>query len=285
MSSPMAARRRLGVELRRMRETAGFSGEQAAAGFGWSQAKISRMESAVTRPTVRDVRDLLEFYQADPVLRDELLTLAAVAATRSSAWWNDYAGAISVRSRQRIALEADASTILHLAVSVIPGLLQTAEYAREIFSCTGVEETRRNIDLGVAARATRKEFVMRQPPNFPVVITDGALRWRPGSGEVQRNQLRSLLEEAATTPTLSIRVLPQYPRDGMLPLSDFMIYKFADPDVPVVAYVETPTGHTEIEKRTDIEFYEDSFNALLNLTLAEDESLEYIQELVDNIER
>lgn len=283
-SNPMAARRRLGVELRRLREAAGLSGEQAAAEFGWSQAKISRMESAVTRPTVRDVRDLLEFYQAEPATRDSLLALAAVAATRSQTWWNDYAGAVSVRTRQRTALEADATSVVHFASTIVPGLLQTTEYARGVFSCTGVERTRRNIDLAIAFRAIRKEFVMQHPPDFQVLITESALRWRPAGLTTQREQLLALIAEIRETTSLTLRVLLQYPRDGMLPLPEFMIYKFADPDVPAVAYVETPTGYADLEKPGEIAFYHDAFHALLPQALTPAESLDYVADLANTMQ-
>lgn len=279
----MAARRRLGAELRRLREVAGLSGEQAAAHFGWSQAKISRMEAAVNRPTVRDVGDLLELYQAPREVCDELLQLAAVAATRETTWWNDYAGTLSIRTRQRTALEADATKIRHFSPHAVPGLLQTAEYARAVFQVSGVELTRDNIDLSVAFRAIRREFVMQNSPDYQVVVTEGALRWRPGSADVQRNQLRSLLDESQMGSRVMVRVATGYPWDGVYPQPDLTIYEFGDPGVPAIGYVETPTGYMEIERATELQYYQDHFRILEESALDARESARFIEGLLSEI--
>jgi transcriptional regulator with XRE-family HTH domain len=280
----MAARRRLGTELRRLREASSFSGERAAAHFGWSQAKISRMEAAINRPTVRDVGDLLELYGTPPHERDELLALAAVAATREATWWTDYAGTISVRTRQRTALEAEAATLRHFQPNVIPGLLQTAEYARALFAISGVEETRMNIDLAVAFRAIRQEFVFQSTPSFQLVITGSALRWRPGSGALQKDQLHSLLEKCTKGSNVVLRVLDGYPRDSAYPQPDFTIYEFGQPSVPSVAYIEFPTGYTSTEDDRDIRYYQDTFQSLQESALDPDASIAYIEALIIEFE-
>lgn len=281
----MAARRRLGVELRALREEAGFSGEQAAAHFGWSQAKISRMEAAVNRPTVHDVHDLLELYRAGAAVRDELLSLAATAATREATWWNDYAGTVSVRSRQRTALEADATRILHFQPNVLPGLFQTPEYARAVFTVTGVEMARENIDLAVAFRAIRKEFVMQSSPEYQVLVTDTALRWCPGSTDVQLNQLRALLKEVHHGSKVTIRVILDYPRDGVLPQPDFTIYEFSDSNVPAVAYVEVPTGYFDADKPREILYYQKVFKVLHESALDPGESVRHIERVIEELEK
>lgn len=282
-TQPTAARRRLGAELRRLREAVGISGEQAAAVLDGSQAKISRMESGITRPSVRDVRELLELYRADADTRDELLEIAASASVRHRGWWKDYAAAFGMQVKQRIALESEASEIFHFSPNMIPGVLQTAEYARAVFQNTGNFPTRENIDLAVAYRAARKEQVLQNSAHNNLIITEAALRWMPADGSLQRLQLSSIIDELTSSDSFTVRVLADYPIDAVFPAPDFMIYTFEDVVVPAVGYVETSTGFYELENSVDIAYYDDMFRRMWKKALSPDGSLDFIRQIHDSI--
>ncbi len=282
-TGPTAARRRLGAELRRLREALGISGEQAAAVLDGSQAKISRMESGITRPSVRDVRELLELYKTDGQTRDELLEIAAAASVRNRGWWKEYAAAFGIQVKQRVALEADASLILHFSPNMIPGGLQTAEYARAVFQNTGNQPTRENIDLAVAYRAARKEQVIQSSSRHHFLVTESTLRWRPADPEVQRIQLLTMANELSHLDMFTLRIIGDYPLDAILPAPDFTIYQFEDKAVPVVGYVEDSTGFHEVESSANIAYYDRVFRLMWERALSPGSSLEFIRKMAESI--
>lgn len=280
-SGPTAARRRLGSQLRRLRESAGVSGEQAAAVLDGSQAKISRLESGVTRPSVADVRELLEYYRVDEAMKAELLRLARLAAERSRSWWRDYIDAFGVQIRQRAALESEASAILQCCPFIIPGLLQIPEYTQEVFRRTGHEVSRENIDLAVSYQAARKKHVLKNLSRYQILTTDSALRWRPVADFNLTNQLTEIVREIQGNPRLELRILAKYPLDGLLAQPDFSIFTFGDEAVPAAGYLEFPTGVQQLEQSAEVAYYNKVFATLWENSLSRDDSLKYLQDLVE----
>lgn len=128
-SSPIVRRQRLGAELRRLRETAGLTGEQVVDRVGWAaKSKLSRLENGRSRPDLADVLDLLDLYQVGGRDRDQLVAIARDAGN-TRGWLRAYA-VMTQRQRGYAELEAGSVQIREYAASIIPGLLQTPEYAR-----------------------------------------------------------------------------------------------------------------------------------------------------------
>ena len=130
--SPTVRRRRLAAELREIRESKGRSGETVAAALRWSPSKISRYERAKTGLRPKEVERLLDYYQITGQRREMLLALAEDAAQKG--WWEDFSDILSEDYQQFIGLEHEAASIAIWHVDVVPGLLQTEEYARNIIS-------------------------------------------------------------------------------------------------------------------------------------------------------
>ncbi len=228
-ASPAVRRRRLAAELRRLRDRAGLTEEQAAEHLGWSPAKVSRYELARTGLKTADVQKMLDMYAVDGTHREQLLALAREATEKG--WWEAYADTLPADYVAFIGLEAEARSCLHWQAQVIPGLLQTKAYARQI--STGQQKvdtiSPRQIDRRVAVRLIRQQLLTRDPPlELSVVLDESVLLRRLADNAVMHAQLDRLVE-ASHLPNVTLRVLPL---DGRHPImtSSFTIFRFGDAD-------------------------------------------------------
>ncbi|RKN39903.1 helix-turn-helix domain-containing protein [Micromonospora endolithica] len=251
--SPILRRRRLGVVLRRLRETAGFTGDQVIERIGWASAsKLSRLENGRSRPDPEDVRVLLDLYQADGALREELLGITQEAGDVRG-WLRNFP-VMTEQQRGFAELEAGCAVISEYNPVLVPGLLQTAAYARiRIASAQEVDEgagdpgSTEDVETQVQARLARQTLLSRGPdaPQYTAVLEEAALCGRTAPPEVLREQLAQLCE-LAILPNVTLHVLPQDTRIGSwyLPPTAFSLYRFADPQDPETVAIEG--GFTDV---------------------------------------
>ena len=194
-ASPTVRRRRLAAELRRLREHANLTGDQVAERVGWSASKLSRFENAHTAPRPAEIRKLLALYGvARPV--EELLALGQEAAGKG--WWETYSQTIPPEYSALIGMEAEARAASSWAPLIVPGLLQTADYAREVTSglierITPVSpgETRRRVE----ARLARQRVLTRDDPlRLSAMLDQSVLFRRFGDRNVMQSQIKRLLD-------------------------------------------------------------------------------------------
>lgn len=209
VASPTLARRRLAMELRRLREQAGRPGDRVAAALSWSPSKISRAELARVIPAPGDVARLLDYYQVTGPLHDDLLQLAHTA--RESCWWDAYTSDIPAHLHEVIGLEQAAADISIWAADMVPALLQTEAYARHV---TASHRHLEPIPPGQAGRQVtvtlrRQELLARdRPPQVTVVLAEGILHRPAADPQVMREQVHQLAELADRQPAVTVQVLP-----------------------------------------------------------------------------
>jgi transcriptional regulator with XRE-family HTH domain len=205
--SPTVRRRRLAAELREIRESKGRSGETVAAALRWSPSKISRYERAKTGLRPREVERLLDYYGITGSRRALLLALAEDAAQKG--WWEDSADILSEDYQQFIGLEHEATSIAIWHVDVVPGLLQTEAYARQVIgSYSRVEPIAPGmIGRMVRVRMRRQQVVDRGGLQLSVVLDESILKRRIGSDSVMYEQLQHLVREADRT-NITLQILP-----------------------------------------------------------------------------
>lgn len=246
--SPILRRRRLGNELRSLREASGLTGEQVIERVGWASAsKLSRLENGRSRPDPQDVSDLLDLYGADDAIRAEL-TAITLEAGDMRAWLRSY-GAMTEHQRSYAELEAGCAEICEYSPVLVPGLLQTATYARvRIVSAQLADEDTdlQTVETEVNARLARQALL--QPagaPRYTAVLEEGALSRRADPPEVIREQLTKLCE-LAVLPNVTIHVLPRDATIGewYLPPTAFSLYRFPDPADPETLAIEG--GFTDV---------------------------------------
>ncbi|MFL6056114.1 MAG: helix-turn-helix domain-containing protein [Actinoallomurus sp.] len=272
--SPTVRGRKLASELRRLREHAGLTTEEAAAqlGQGWSRFKVAYIERAKTKPTTQAITAMLDLYGVDSATRAALMELAKNAWRRG--WWTDYS---DVFNGSYVALEDDAVRIDEWSPQVLPGLLQTDEYAREIIQA-GPHRDEASIQRRVQARMARKALLSRKEPVAPTlttVIDEAALRRPVGGREVMRTQLHALLD-AARRPNVTVRVLPLEVGTHAGLDGPFIILGFPGGIAPDVAYVGTRIGDAYAESTETVRSLKVDFDSLQAAALSPEKSTELI---------
>lgn len=272
--SPVARRRQVAGELRRARQAAGLTAAQAAAHLECSPSKIHRLETRQVAAALVDVRALADLYCIDGPARDALLELARQA--RGRGWWQQYTDMIGDGFATYIGLEDEATGIDVYEPHVIPGLLQTAGYARAVMA-TRRDDTPETTDRGAELRATRQLILDRpEPPALRVVIDEAGLR-RPG-GDMPGQYARLLDMAARPGVTLQVVPLDEPPIGGGG--TAFTVLRFADPGEPAVVYAELLTAAYVVDRAEDVGRYVAQFDALRGAALDPDASAGLIRGLL-----
>jgi len=244
----------LGAHLRRLREAQGVSREDAGWEIRASESKISRMELGRVSFKERDVDDLLTLYGlVDAEERDRLLTLARQANTPG--WWHRYGDVLPSWFQSYLGLEAAASLIRTYEVQFVPGLLQTADYARSVVllghGTAPVKDVERRINL----RMDRQQVIDRpDPPRLWAVIDEAVLRRPIGGGGVMKAQIEALIE-ASKKPNVRLQIIPFHAGGHAAAGGPFAILRFPEPELPDVVYVEQLTSAIYLDKREDVDQY------------------------------
>ncbi|MFC5922167.1 helix-turn-helix domain-containing protein [Micromonospora vulcania] len=251
--SPILRRRRLGIELRRLRETAGLTGDQVIERIGWASAsKLSRLENGRSRPDPQDVGVLLKLYGADDAEQQELMRLVGEAGDMRG-WLKNFP-VMTQQQRGWAELEAGCVEISEYNPVLVPGLLQTPGYAQlrivsagEVGEGAGEPEHGEEPATEVQARLARQELLTREPdaPRYTAVLEEAALGRRAGPPEVLREQLHQLCD-LALLPNVTLHLLLRDTQIGhwYLPPTAFSLYRFADPLDPETLTIEG--GFTDV---------------------------------------
>jgi transcriptional regulator with XRE-family HTH domain len=271
------ARWELGEELRRLRGAR--RGASVARALGWSESKLSRIETARTGISESDLDRLLSAYGVHPDDCQRLRDLARRG--RGRVWWTPYRSSVPAPYDEYVALEAEAVVMSEWETQIVPGLLQTDEYARaviEVGADIGDPET---IQRRLALRMARQTVLVRQPlPRLSVVLDEAVLHREVGGTDVLQRQLHRLYE-ASTRPGVEIRVLP-FSAGAHAALSEsFMILDFAAGARGPVVHSEGLTGGLFHLKGEDVQIYREAFEDLRRRALPLQESRELITRTSD----
>jgi transcriptional regulator with XRE-family HTH domain len=272
-------RRRLGVELRHLREQAGLTIDEVARRLECSDSKVSRIETGQVSATPRDVRDMLDVYKVDRDHRDALVQIAREARHRG--WWEAYSDTPVV---PLVGLETAARQVLAYEAMVVPGLLQTWEYAGAVIRVMMPDLPPERVKRWVELRMARQALLTRDdPPEFVAVLDECLLRRPVGGREVLRDQLRHLAE-AATLPTVTLQVLPLEVGEHAALSGAFTIYRFAEETDPDVVYLEHARGEPYfIETVREVRRYAAAFESLRATALGDDESAALLTEYAGKV--
>lgn len=279
-SSPTLLGRRLGSELRRLREEAGLTTDQVAGGLFCSPSKISRIETARVTATLRDVRDMLELYEVSDQQRADLLQLAH-EARQKDAWWHSCRDVPDVRTFMGFERATDSIRVYESLI--IPGLLQVERYAhlitRSIFPSLNHEKVARHVELRLARQAL---LTRDDAPTLSVVLDEAAIQRLVGMPDVIRDQLRHLTG-AVQMSNITFQVLPfaAGAHGGMI--GPFMILGFPHSADPDVILLEFPTGDLYLDGADQVIRYTQLFEGLQAAALPSDESAAFLAELVRNL--
>ncbi|GAA2984945.1 MULTISPECIES: helix-turn-helix transcriptional regulator [unclassified Kitasatospora] len=271
---PTVRARRLGAELRRLREAAGKGTDDAAQALACSRAKISRIETGASGVRRLDLGILLDLYGSAGKERDALEVLARDSKKRG--WWHDYGDTIPPAYADFLGLEGDARYIRTWQSMVVPGLLQTEHYARAVLEANPAAVRPERIDQLVEIRMERKEVLSKaDPARFWAIIWEPALRCPVGGRKVQRAQLEHLAI-AAQMPNVTLQVVPLEVGATAGACGAFVMFGFTDSPNPGAVFLETLTSSHYMENQAELDGYGLVFEYLRSSALNPAESLDMI---------
>ncbi|MFF1686478.1 MULTISPECIES: helix-turn-helix domain-containing protein [unclassified Streptomyces] len=274
--NPTVRRRRLGQELRRLRELKGMTAEEVAERLLVSQSKISRLENGRRSISQRDVRDLCGVYEVeDHRIVDSLMQMAK--DSRQQGWWHSFG---DIPYSVYIGLETDAASLRVYDPQVVPGLLQTRAYAETLITGALPETTPTDIDKRVQVRVRRQERIAApdNPLRLWTVLDESALRRVVGSRTVMREQLEHLVEQSQL-PHVTVQVIPfdMGAHPGLN--GQYAILEFPDAADSSVVYIEGVTSDLYLEKANDVQKYSVMYEHLRAQALNVDQSRQFIAKI------
>jgi transcriptional regulator with XRE-family HTH domain len=258
--SPTVRRKRLGSELRRLREQAELTCEDVGHRLECSGTRISRMETGRISVRPGDVRELLEVYGVTGAGADSLVQLAREA--RRKGWWHAYGRVLPPWFEDYIGLESEAVRLRDFQALAVPGLLQTEDYARAVLRAAPRPRSSAELDRQVALRMQRQAVLAQDgPPDLWVVLSESVLRVHAGGPALMRAQFRRLAGDAER-PNVTLQVLPFTSVAHVHPISPFTMLEFPDAADPAVVYLEHLTGSLIVDDEDDVRRYRAVFDHL-----------------------
>ncbi|WDZ88922.1 DUF5753 domain-containing protein [Nocardiopsis sp. HUAS JQ3] len=273
-SSPTVRRRRLARELRRLREAAEMSTTQVTRELGWAAGRINHLENGRHRTDPSALRDLMRLYGVKDTDRvDAILALGRQA--REKGWWHSYN---NVLDADYLGFEAEASTASVYQPAVIPGLLQTADYAAVSARVSGAV-TEADIDHVVTARLERQKL-LHDDLNLMAIIDECALLRLVRSPEVAEEQITHLIKLGEGVNRVTLQVLPLSAGLHASMGSGFVILDYADKSDPSLVYLEGRTRGTFLEQTEEVDDYRQVLASLMRSALSESESIKTLKQLL-----
>lgn len=261
---PLLPRRRLGAELRRIRGRRTL--DEVAEATLISTSKLSRLENGQGVPQLRDIRDLIAHYGVDAPTADRLRKWTN--SGRKQAWWKQYSDVVSGPLDAYLDFEAGASTIRAYALSVIPGLLQTTDYAEHLLRGIPPAKSDDQIRRLIEIRERRKELLhdRQSPTRLITVIDEAAVHRVVGSEDIARAQLEQLYK-LSEHRNITIQILPFDAGVHAGLMGMFTVFQFADDIDRDIVSIETHSGDRYLEEQSSVLEFLRMFDAVSHKAL------------------
>jgi hypothetical protein len=279
-------RRRLGAKLRALRGELTLDEVADRSGGEFVSSKLSRIETARSAAKSKDIDTLLDLYvefgrDVTDELRAALLTLTKEGAQRG--WWHSYRGVLTPVYEDLISLEAEAETVSSWQLGVVPGLLQTGEYAREIIRATAMSEAvEARVDALVEVRLARQAVLTREDPLVLwSIIAEQSLRSTSEVDGLMHDQLGRLLS-MGRRPNVNIQVLPSHAPLHVGQLGSFTVLGFGPHADLDVVHTEGLTSALYVEEREQVAAHRDAWQRLTSAALSVEASADLIAEIRTN---
>ncbi|MFK0116899.1 helix-turn-helix domain-containing protein [Streptomyces sp. NPDC090994] len=272
---PTARQVRLGAELRRLREAAGLTVIQSAALLGASRAQISHIELGLTGVSEERLRRLASHYACTDT--EYIDALVDMATDRTRGWWEAYRGRLPTSFLDLSELEHHARFLRNVAILYVPGLLQTEDYSRAVFSSRLPELTAEELELRIEHRKARQ----RSTTPYETLVHEAALRIRVSDRAASRAQLARLLDLSEASH-VTVRVIP-FDLDGFARASSTMTY--AGGPVPRLDTVlrDAPHGSVLLDSEAQLGAYRTRFHKMRAVSLDPVPSRDFINRLAKEL--
>jgi transcriptional regulator with XRE-family HTH domain len=269
-------RQQLAAELRKLRDLAGVSGRELANKIGISQSKVSRIESSTAMPSLPEVTAWADALEVSDEVRERLVTMTEAAFTEVHPW----RAALQRRGHFQDdvqELETQAGRVCTFQSSLVPGLLQTAEYARRVLSMSQLPYAAEDFAAAVAARLHRQLAIYEEDRTFDFLITEAALRWCPGPSRLLLAQI-DRISSVSTLDNVTIGLIP-YGVDAVAPIPhSFIIYDGYGDHEGVVA-VEAVHASMKFDGTENLALYHGRWALLRQMAVFGDEARKFLAAL------
>jgi hypothetical protein len=276
---PTVRRMLVGARLRQLRAERDISREQAGEAIRASEWKIHRLENGQVSFKERDVVDLLRLYGVtDPGEVAALLSLARGA--NEPGWWLQYSDVLPQWFRAYVDLESAAALIRTYQGQLVPGLLQTEEYARAVIHGAQLDETPEEAERRVVVRMARQTLLTQaEAPRLWAVVDEAALRRPVGGSKIMHAQIEWLIE-ASGLPSVTVQILPFHAGAHPAMVGGFSILRFADQELPDVVYLEHLTNAVYLDKRDDVDEYLHVMDQICARSEPSDRTVEFLSAIL-----
>ncbi|WP_234542682.1 helix-turn-helix domain-containing protein [Streptomyces shenzhenensis] len=279
-SNPTARQVRLGAELRKLREAAGLKAREAAAFLNSTSAQMSQMEAGISGVSADRVRRLAAHYGCADV--EFVDALAAVAGERTRGWWDDYRGVLPQVNLDVAEAEYHAAFLHEVVIAYVPGLLQTADYARAVFTYMRPDLPESELEPRVEHRMRRRQAIEGDSPTpYETVIHEFALRIRVADRRTSLSQLRLILDEIEKGHA-SVRVIP-VDQDGFAGADASMMYMGGLVPKLDTGLLDAPTGTLFIDAEAHLNRLRTLFRRVKESSLDASESRDFIHRLTKEL--
>jgi transcriptional regulator with XRE-family HTH domain len=283
-SKPTVLRIALGSKLRRLREASGVTREAAGYLIRGSSSKIGRLERGRVSFKERDVADLLTLYGITDAQEREAF-LALVRQANTPGWWREYGDVLPHWFETYLGLEQAASVIRTYEPVLVPGLLQTEDYARAVIQLRHVQASAHDVERRVALRMARQGFLTQSgAPDLWVALDESALHRPVGSPAVQRAQLQHLIE-MTQRPNITLQVVPLQVGGSAAVGGPLTILRFSEPGMPEVVYLEHLASALYLDKECDTVGYRALMDSLCVEAQSPDASISFLHRIIDDLPR
>lgn len=277
-------RRQLAAQLKELRDASGKTMAEVAREVEINQGSLSRIESGDRGTTPVLVKAMLDCYGvSDPAVREDILDLVRADQAQKQKWWRKYSAVINTTQYGGyLELEASATSLRSYEPQLIPGLLQTADYAREVITAMRVDLDAKQVEALVAVRMNRQALLARDDaPKLWAVIDEAALRRVSGAPALLKSQLEHLLDlEPRTNITLQLLPFDAGFHPGLY--GSFMLMGFPEPN-PDVVWVENLTNSVYFEGSDDVGRYTEVFDHLRAAALAPPETRSHVKRMIKEL--
>jgi transcriptional regulator with XRE-family HTH domain len=283
MISPFVRRRRLAVELTRLREERSYSAERLAKVIGIARQRVSRLENGHVRPDLDEIMRILAFFDVDAGKWAHIMTIAREAQERG--WWEKFADEMGPRQALYANLEAGAAHISEYQMTLLPGLLQIPSFTEARARASRDAYTERfDPHRALEARAARQRVLHRPGgPTYEVIIDELAIRRFAAPAEVVGAQLDHLVDVGHSHEAITIRVLRLDASISAhaVPRSAFFAYRY--PDDPAVVAVDTVTSDLVLTDHHEVERYLALHQRLQDAAMPPADSLDFLASVAEDL--
>ncbi|WP_329088702.1 helix-turn-helix transcriptional regulator [Actinomadura citrea] len=285
MPSPYVRRRRLAVEIRKLRESRGLTTDGLARLVFHSRTKITRLENAQIRPDLVEIMNLLDALDVTGSEYDRICQLAREAGQKG--WWDRYGVSMGLRQKLYADLEYSAATVRAYNQTAMPAVLQAPAFISALVDLDKCQGKLDYVPERMAEARMRRQHELLRPegPSYEIILDECVIQRLAVPPLAMINQLRHMVDVVSIVDRISVRVLLHNTRipGGFLAKSSFYLYTFSEPGDSPLAVVDTVTTDLIVTQRNEVAQYTRMYDRVRDAALSRDDSITFLERVANQL--